>query len=1420
MEYVKARGGDVITKSKAAFEVAISQNPEKMRTILNSLFVPDFKPTFESDSEEDESAVAAFTKFDSVDLLAPSYSSAIADPGGLQNRYPYRMIDLDTKELVTRPEIGTLGQYCILSHSWKFPEVTFKHFAAAKSTNIEKTVERGTVVNVTRLSDVDATKRRCWSDLVAQEEEVKKLVRDSDALSKLGGISDGAIVEELLRRLKDVREAESGLDGKGGEDKVKKAVADAIAAQQYQKMEAGVLTDLLGDIGLEEDSIKTVVGDDVVDSGVKRPVSPVERAVKALEERRAAKISQAGNIKFFNQYGHIRNALDKLINCVTLCRSVIKIEQSIERCKEVFDRNCFPVTQKRYVWIDTCCIDKDDDSEYVRSISAMGDWYKNAEFCLVHLDSPKDFAQEWFDDWKLFSPKIREWLQDWDKFDLAVVTPGPNISTYDEIRKYKPQWSTRAWTLQELVMSKTTFFVNSNWAFLNRPVEKLGYWYYLCPFVSLYNELDTKNPFLGFLNDEKNVGELAHVLDRETIEPEYLEPIDTAVGKAQRLITMLDAMDFRIRGDVDLYTARAWVTQAVNVTASSLGPASTNLAAKILDILKPTAKAPAEQYLPSDPTTLRHVIGILLKCIVALIKQPITDDRNYIADFGNVQNLGMWQRGLVRSNFSTSKSMALMCPREATEEIDRAYGLMGMLGVRFPTFKAEGLTKALSRLLDEVVITSNDVSVFNWSGKQYGSPLRGRSLYPSLPEAYAPSHEETHKKEIEKRLAALLQIERYERLNDFEQIQGMLLGVLDFIKGRQLKDDRLLWVREILRVLKRSDFKYLKPHIRNVGKILKYIETKIEEVTAQVIGKGPGDAPSSPSAFGALSSSLSSLSSQVQVPSLPKDVMSFKTPKFGSKKTGSETAASPSPSIGGFKTPSLKGFGRKDSGNSSSAESPKGNVAPTASSGLNTPSPTTAERANDEKQRLEQERLKVLNAQVLSYIRSIDSANATSDNPATLERVSNLPDELKNILADIPERKFTRPKMEPDDVETMISPNPILVKSSGIEGLFDIQRVIVTLPQSAKLRRQVRNAISPTQKISGWCSISTGFAMVFVSFACPKNILERELEVVQAVEAKILKHQEPNDGDKASSAPDRPELKRRGTSRLQRRLATQIDKDKEGNSSDEEDELMSEEVEQEGKRVSRMIRFVQEPALSLVAGEWVLARFSGVPGAKWFLCHLDMGSSGGDFYGHRIATDEINFRNASPELGLMKYWENYMMQKKYRLCSLIQKLVKSKDWGNIKVRSELPLTARQYVLAVGPYSQLQTISHGTDVERDLATKITEKANQGLALAAGSPGVGSNTEEKNNEPDSDSDSDSGMDAITGALKEIGELAVAMASAGMAQTFYERWASRLEKSLNADVLKLFPVHMQAALQSLDDNRDLMPSMFHSAKRIHMF
>ncbi|KAH8165737.1 hypothetical protein CIB48_g2529 [Xylaria polymorpha] len=70
----------------------------------------------------------------------------------------------------------------------------------------------------------------------------------------------------------------------------------------------------------------------------------------------------------------------------------------------------------------------------------------------------------------------------------------------------------------------------------------------------------------------------------------------------------------------------------------------------------------------------------------------------------------------------------------------------------------------------------------------------------------------------------------------------------------------------------------------------------------------------------------------------------------------------------------------------------------------------------------------------------------------------------------------------------------------------------------------------------------------------------------------------------------------------------------------------------------------------------------------------------------------------------------------------------------------------------------------TEVEQDLATKLTEKANQGFAFASTSLGAsgGKNTEEKNDDSDSDSESDSnsGIDTITDALKQIGGLAVTM------------------------------------------------------------
>lgn len=78
----------------------------------------------------------------------------------------------------------------------------------------------------------------------------------------------------------------------------------------------------------------------------------------------------------------------------------------------------------RYLWIDTCCIDKRSTSEESESINSMFSWYKEAKICLVYLQdigkgSPKNFSES--------------------------------------------EWFTRGWTLQELLAPKDVTFYDRDW---------------------------------------------------------------------------------------------------------------------------------------------------------------------------------------------------------------------------------------------------------------------------------------------------------------------------------------------------------------------------------------------------------------------------------------------------------------------------------------------------------------------------------------------------------------------------------------------------------------------------------------------------------------------------------------------------------------------------------------------------------------------------------------------------------------------------------------------------------------------------------------------------------------------------------------------------------------------------------------------
>ena len=82
----------------------------------------------------------------------------------------------------------------------------------------------------------------------------------------------------------------------------------------------------------------------------------------------------------------------------------------------------------KYVWIDTCCIDKTSSAELSESINSMFYWYKKSERCIAFLED---------------------------------LRPGVGSATEDGLRGCR--WFTRGWTLQELVAPTEVVFYDSRW---------------------------------------------------------------------------------------------------------------------------------------------------------------------------------------------------------------------------------------------------------------------------------------------------------------------------------------------------------------------------------------------------------------------------------------------------------------------------------------------------------------------------------------------------------------------------------------------------------------------------------------------------------------------------------------------------------------------------------------------------------------------------------------------------------------------------------------------------------------------------------------------------------------------------------------------------------------------------------------------
>lgn len=86
----------------------------------------------------------------------------------------------------------------------------------------------------------------------------------------------------------------------------------------------------------------------------------------------------------------------------------------------------------RYVWMDTCCINRSNTAELSDAINAMYEWYAQADVCYVFM---------------------------WDVTSLE--DPRTTMSTFRRSR-----WFARSWTLQELIAPRELIFLSKRWEVL------------------------------------------------------------------------------------------------------------------------------------------------------------------------------------------------------------------------------------------------------------------------------------------------------------------------------------------------------------------------------------------------------------------------------------------------------------------------------------------------------------------------------------------------------------------------------------------------------------------------------------------------------------------------------------------------------------------------------------------------------------------------------------------------------------------------------------------------------------------------------------------------------------------------------------------------------------------------------------------
>lgn len=96
----------------------------------------------------------------------------------------------------------------------------------------------------------------------------------------------------------------------------------------------------------------------------------------------------------------------------------------------------------KWMWIDTCCINKNSSTEESESINSMFNWYREAKVCYTYLS------------------------------DVEKTSGGGDAGIFNAIETGKPSvWFTRGWTLQELLAPVNMLFYDKDWSYLGTRAE-------------------------------------------------------------------------------------------------------------------------------------------------------------------------------------------------------------------------------------------------------------------------------------------------------------------------------------------------------------------------------------------------------------------------------------------------------------------------------------------------------------------------------------------------------------------------------------------------------------------------------------------------------------------------------------------------------------------------------------------------------------------------------------------------------------------------------------------------------------------------------------------------------------------------------------------------------------------------------------